>query len=210
MDSKTAIAQLKKLEKLLDKKKDIARLAAEGWDEDWKCLIATMLSAQTKDTTTLVVSEKLFNKFNSSEKLATAKLSELEKLIHSVNYHKNKARNIKETAKMISEKGIPLSVEKLIEFPGVGRKTANVFLAEAHGKETIGVDTHVARLSQKLGWTNHKIPSKIEKDLEKLFPKKYWNKINYVLVRFGQTFGKSRKKENELLKEIFTPLGVRD
>lgn len=201
MDSKIAIKQLKKLKKLVDNEENIGRLAAEDWDEDWKCLIATMLSAQTKDTTTIVVSEKLFNKFNSPEKLSLSKISELEKLIHSVNYHKTKAKHIKETARMISEKGIPLTVSELIKFPGVGRKTANVFLAEAHGKETIGVDTHVARLSQKLGWTKNKNPSKIEKDLEKLFPRKYWNKLNYILVRFGQTFGKSRKKEDELLKK---------
>jgi endonuclease-3 len=161
-----------------------------------------MLSAQTKDTTTVVVSEKLFEKFSSPERLAKAKISEIEKMIRSVNYHKTKARHIKETARMISENGIPLTIEGLIKFPGVGRKTANVFLAEAHGGQNIGVDTHVARLSNKLGWTKNKNPAKIEKDLEKLFPKKYWNEINYVLVRFGQTLGKSRKKEDLLLEKF--------
>jgi endonuclease-3 len=205
MNSQTAVKQLMKLKKLVDGTEDVGRLAAEGWDEDWKCLIATMLSAQTKDTTTVIVSENLFKKFNSPKKLSLAKISEIEKIIRSVNYHKTKAKHVKETAKMISEKGIPLTVEKLIEFPGVGRKTANVFLAEAHGGQNIGVDTHVARLSQKLGWTKNNAPEKIEKDLENLFQKKYWNSINYILVRFGQTFGKSRKKEDELLKEIFIP-----
>jgi endonuclease-3 len=202
MDSKTAIAQLKKLKRLVEKEEHVGRLAAEDWDEDWKCLIATMLSAQTKDTTTVVVSEKLFEKFSSPERLAKAKISEIEKMIRSVNYHKTKARHIKETARMISENGIPLTIEGLIKFPGVGRKTANVFLAEAHGGQNIGVDTHVARLSNKLGWTKNKNPAKIEKDLEKLFPKKYWNEINYVLVRFGQTLGKSRKKEDLLLEKF--------
>ncbi len=203
MENKLAIKQLNKLKKLVDKKKGVVRLAAEGWNEEWKCLIATMLSAQTKDTTTIVVSKKLFKKYSTTKKLGLAKVSEIEKLIHSVNYHKTKAKHVKETAKMISENGLPSSVEELIKLPGVGRKTANVFLAEARGLGAIGVDTHVSRLSQKLGWTKNKTPEKIEKDLEKLFPKKYWNSINYILVRFGQTFGRSRKKENELLEEMF-------
>ena len=95
---------------------------------------------------------------------------------------------------------IPESIEKLIELPGVGRKTANVFLAEI-GKDTIGVDTHVSHISQKLGWTKHQKPAQIEKDLESLFPKKYWSKINETLVRFGKTYT-SRKEKDELLREI--------
>ncbi len=203
MNSKIAVAQLKKLEKLVNKEEDVGRLAAEGWDEDWKCLIAIMLSAQTRDNMTIPVCNLLFTIYETPEKLAKANILEIEKYIKQVNYHKTKARNIKQTAKLISEKGIPLTVEKLIEFPGVGRKTANVFLAEAHGKDTIGVDTHVARLSQKLDWTKNETPEKIEKDLENLFPKEYWNSLNHILVRFGQTFGRSRKREDELLKEIF-------
>jgi len=205
MDSKLAIRQLNKLKKLVDSQAGVGRLAAEGWKEEWKCLVATMLSAQTKDTTTIVVSEKLFKKYSSPKKLGAAKVSEIEKSIRSVNYYKTKAKHIKETAKMISKNGLPGTVEELVKFPGVGRKTANVFLAEARGVGAIGVDTHVSRLSQKLGWTKNKTPEKIEKDLENLFPKKYWNSVNYILVRFGQTFGRSRKKEDTLLEEIFTP-----
>ena len=89
-----------------------------------------------------------------------------------------------------------------MELPGVGRKVANVYLVEAHNAPAIGVDTHVERISQKLGWTKNKVPGKIEKDLEKLFPKKYWNSINYIVVSFGQLFGTSRKKEDEILSNF--------
>jgi endonuclease-3 len=89
-----------------------------------------------------------------------------------------------------------------MELPGVGRKVANVYLAEAHNAPAIGIDTHVARISKKLGWTKHKEQKKIENDLEKLFPKRYWNSINYIVVSFGQTFGRSRKKEDELLRKL--------
>ena len=89
---------------------------------------------------------------------------------------------------------------KLILLPGVGRKTANVFLSE-YGADAIGVDTHVAYISKKLGWTKHKDPHKIEKDLERLFPRNYWRIINRTLVRFGKTY-QSRKKKDEILDRI--------
>jgi endonuclease-3 len=89
-----------------------------------------------------------------------------------------------------------------MELPGVGRKVANVYLVEAHNAQAIGVDTHVARVAQKLGWTKNKVPVKIEKDLEKLLPKKYWNSINYIVVSFGQLYGNSRRKEDEMLKKV--------
>jgi len=137
------------------------------------------------------------------EKLAKSQLQSIEKIIRPVNYHKTKARHIKETAKILSKIKVPDSLTELIKLPGVGRKTANVYLAEVHKKAAIGVDTHVGRLSRKLGWTKNTTPEKIEKDLEKLFPKKHWNSINYILVSFGQTYGRSKKKEDEKLKEIF-------
>ena len=95
---------------------------------------------------------------------------------------------------------VPHDFDKLLELPGVGRKTANVFLAE-HGKHALPVDTHVFYLSRKLGWTKDKKPHKVEEELKKLFPKKYWNRINSTLVRFGKTHT-SRIKKDELLKKI--------
>jgi endonuclease-3 len=95
---------------------------------------------------------------------------------------------------------VPETIDELITLPGVGRKTANVFLSEI-GENGIGVDTHVAYIAQALNWTHNKSPTKIELDLKKLFPKKYWNKINTTLVQFGKTH-QSRKKKKELLEKI--------
>ena len=134
--------------------------------------------------------------------MSKAKISKIERIIRRVNYHKTKSRNIIATSKAINQKGIPKNVEGLILLPGVGRKVANVYLAEAYKADVIGVDTHVGRISRKLSWTDKKNPYKVEKDLEKLFPKRYWRKINETLVKFGRIFGRSRIKEDEILKKI--------
>jgi len=190
MKTEKAVRQLYELEKLAPRD---MRLAAE-WSlkQKWKILIATILSAQTKDETTISVCNVLFKKFTSLKKLGNARLSSIEKIIRPINYYKTKARNIKKTARLLTGKKIPSKVDELLELPGVGRKVANVYLAVAENKNVIGVDTHVARLSQKLGWTKNTNPHKIEKDLEKLFPKRYYRDINYILVRFGRWFGRSR------------------
>jgi endonuclease-3 len=180
--------------------KDI-RLAAE-WDEPWQVLIATILSAQSRDVKTIEICDVLFRKYSSLEKLARARLSSVEKIIRSINYYKTKAKHIRESARIISKDGfIGESVEELIRVPGVGRKVANVYLVQVHGAAAIGVDTHVARISQKLGWSKSKSPHRIERDLEALFPRRYWNSINYIVVRFGQSV-RSRKREDEILKDL--------
>jgi endonuclease III len=189
--------------KQLDYIKNIAtkemRLAAQ-WPNDWQVLISTILSAQTKDETTIRVCEVLFKKYNSLAKLGNAQIKDIEKIIHSVNYHRTKAKNIISTAKILSKKSIPEDVKSLIELPGVGRKTANVFLAEFHKKAAIGVDTHVAFVSQYLGWTNNKDSHKIEQDLEELFPRGYWNGLNDTIVRFGRSY--NRKEQMAILDKI--------
>lgn len=206
MNSKIAIKQLKELKKLVSNNPDKPRLAAQGWKKDWQTLIAIILSAQTRDTKTIEVCEKLFKKYSTPKKLGEASQEDIKKEIHSINYHKTKAKHIKETAKILSKIKIPERLEELIKLPGVGRKTANVFLVEAKNAPAIGVDTHVSRLAIKLNWTDKKFEDKhgIEKDLENLFPRKYWNSINYILVSFGQTYGRSRKLEDENLKEIIS------
>lgn len=202
MDSDKAIKQLKAIEKIASEFGEEPRLAAEGWGENWKTLIAIMLSAQTRDSKTVAVCEKLFEKYRRVGNLAGASLGEIEKDIGSINFYKTKARNIKEVAEIISKDGIGDSVEDLIKLPGVGRKTANVYLVAIRNAAAIGVDTHVGRISWKLGWTGNKEPYKVEKDLERLFPKRYWNSINWILVRFGQSVGRSRKREDEVLGEV--------
>ena len=199
MDSEIAVRQLKEIKKLV--RGDETRLAAE-WADKWKVSISTILSAQTRDEVTIPVCEKLFEKYPSMIKLSKARVGSVEKIIRRINYHKTKARNIIATAKMVGGKRIPTSVDELLEFPGVGRKVANVYLAEAEAADTIGVDTHVARISFKLGWSESKNPHVIEKDLGKLFPKKYWGQINDALVRFGKSYGRSRRKEDEILAKL--------
>lgn len=195
-ETKRAIKQLELLGKISPKK---LRLAAE-WKEDWQVLISTILSAQTRDETTIRVCEKLFKKFDSPKKLGDAPIRDIANIIRPVNYHRTKSKNIKASAKIISAKGIPEKIEDLIKLPGVGRKTANVYIAEFHKGAAIGVDTHVSFISQKLGWTKHKNPHKIEEDLRKLFPKRYWRRINYNLVRFGRTY--NRRKQVEIINKL--------
>ncbi|MAH49500.1 endonuclease III [Candidatus Pacearchaeota archaeon] len=201
MNQEKAVWQLKEIEKLVGG--GGMRLAAE-WTEKWKILISTILSAQTKDETTIAISEILYKKYNSAEKLGSASLRDIEKIIRPVNYYKTKARHIKATAGIISKKGIPRDIDGLLGLAGVGRKVGNVYLAVAHNADVIGVDTHVARISRKMGWTLRRQDEKhkIEKDLEKLFPKEYWRSLNYILVRFGRMFGRSRKREDEILETL--------
>ena len=199
MDSKRAIRQLMEIKNLA---KDL-RLAADGWEEDWKTLIATLTSARTTDKKTIPVAQELFNRFNSVEKLSRASVRAIARIIRPVNFYKTKARHISSLAKILIGQfngKVPHDFAKLVELPGVGRKTANVFLAE-HGHGRIGVDTHVAYISKKMGWTKHEKQEKVEADLEKLFPERYWGEINWILVRFGQTY-KSRNKKNEILSEV--------
>ncbi|MFB6246852.1 MAG: endonuclease III [Candidatus Pacearchaeota archaeon] len=199
MRPQKAIKQLKELEK----KGGTMRLAAEEWKADYEILISTIMSARTRDEVTIPVAEKLFKKYPTPEKLARAKRESVEKAINPVNFYKNKAKNIHNCAKEIVEKyngEIPHDFEKLIELPGVGRKTANVFLSELQD-DAIAIDTHVWYISRYLAWTDKKDPEKVEKDLQELFPKNYWSKINPVLVRFGKKYT-SRKEKDELLDEI--------
>ena len=199
MNEKIALKQLEFMKKNSSK----MRLAAEKWKSQWQILIAIILSARTRDEKTISVAKKLFEKFSSSKKLANAKLSDVKRIIKPLNFYKNKSKNIINCSKIISEKykeKVPEKIEYLIELPGVGRKTANVFISEIGGKG-IGIDTHVSYASQKLGWTKNKKQEKIEEDLKKLFSKKYWNKVNSTLVRFGKTHT-GRREKDRLLEEI--------
>lgn len=199
VNTREAIRQLNELKRL---GKEI-RLAADGWNEDWKTLIATLMSARTTDKKTIPVAEELFKKYNSLVKLSRASTNHIGKIIRSVNFYKTKSKHIRELSQIIVKKyngKIPHEFEKLIELPGVGRKTANVFLAEQN-HDRIGVDTHVNWLSKQLGWTKSEKQEIVERDLEKLFPKKYWKDLNWILVRFGQTFP-SRTKKKEILERI--------
>ena len=199
MNPKTAIKQLKELDKLGKS----MRLAAEGWDEDWKTLISILLSARTRDEVTIAVSQKLVDRYPNLEALSKANLSEIENIIKSINFYKNKSKSVLGCAKALFEEHkckVPNTIDELIKLPGVGRKTANVYIAETGGLG-IGIDTHLSYCSQKLGWTKNKDPHKIEEDLKRLFPKQYWNSVNPIAVRFGKTY-MGKKKKDELLERI--------
>lgn len=199
MNEKIALKQLE----FMGLNNDKMRLAAEKWKNPWQTLVSIILSARTRDEKTIPVAKKLFEKFSSSKKLANAELSDVKKIIKPINFYKTKSKNIINCSRVISKKykgKVPDKMEELIELSGVGRKTANVFISETGG-EGIGIDTHVSYISQKLGWTSNKNPHKIEIDLKELFSKKYWNKVNATLVRFGKTHT-SRKEKDRLLEEI--------
>ena len=199
--SEVAISQLKALGKLAPKE---MRLAAE-WPKhkSWQVLISTILSAQTRDETTIAISKILYKKYPSLNKLANASLSSIQKIIRPVNYYKTKSKHVLSTSKILIKdfnSKVPNTLDELLTLPGVGRKVGNVYLAEAHKMNVIGVDTHVARISQKLGWSKNKNPHKIELDLQKLFPEKHWRSINYICVKFGRSH--SRKEEDEIFSKI--------
>jgi len=155
------------------------------------------------DETTIKYATILFKKYPSAIELSKANKADVEKIIRPINFYRNKSRNIIECANQIVKeyKGeVPMKFEDLIKLKGVGRKTANVFLSE-YGHDAIGVDTHLSYISNYLGWTKTKKPEIIEKDLEKLFPKKYWSRLNQNVVKFGKKYT-SKKEKNKLLDEI--------
>ena len=168
---------------------DERRLAAEDWKEHWQTLIATIMSAQSRDTTTIPIAEELFKRYPTLPKLASARYSDVLKMFKSLNYTKTKAKHVIEAAKFIMSefKGkLPDKMEQLTRIPGVGRKTANIVILEVHKKPAIAVDTHVHRLSNVLGLVKTKTPEQTERELKKFVPKKYWIDINYIFVRWGQ------------------------
>ena len=179
------------------------RLAAEGWGTGFQTLIATLLSARSLDETTIKYSSVLFERYSDARSLSNANISDIEKIIRPINFYRNKSRNIIACSKQLVEnyKGIPpKDFDELVELRGVGRKTANVFLAVENFDE-IGVDTHVNYISHFLGWTNGRNQAEVEEDLKKLFPRRYWRSINYILVKFGKTYT-SRRENDEVLNKI--------
>jgi endonuclease-3 len=162
----------------------------------WQLLVATMLSAQTTDKLVNTLTPDLFKKYQTVQAFASAPVEDIDAMIKKVNFHNNKAKNIKAAAQMIMEKHhgvVPQTMEALDALPGVARKTANVVLGDAFGKTSgIVVDTHVIRLANKFGLTTHKDPVKIEKDLMKIVPKEQWRFFGHYLVYFGREYCPAR------------------
>ncbi|MFN2541300.1 MAG: endonuclease III [Chthoniobacterales bacterium] len=162
-------------------------------------LIATILSAQCTDKRVNMVTPALFKKYRTAKDYAKTPPTELENAIKSTGFYRNKTKSIRAATSTIAQKfggKVPDSMEELRELPGVGRKTANVVLGNAFGKnEGIVVDTHVIRLSQRLGLTKHTSPEKIETDLMKLVPRKHWTNWSHWLIWHGRRRCYARKPD---------------
>ena len=172
----------------------------------WQLLIATMLSAQCTDARVNVVTKELFLKYKSPEDFAKADLKELEQAIHSTGFYHNKAKNIIACCRELVEKydgQVPNDLEALTSLPGVGRKTANVIRGNIFHEPSVVVDTHVKRISKKLGFTKEEDPEKIEYDLMKVLPKEHWILYNIQIITFGREicFARSPKCEECFLTE---------
>jgi len=167
----------------------------------FQLLVATILSAQATDAQVNTVTEKLFKKYKTPADFAKADLRELKRLVKSAGYFNQKAKRIKESAKIISEKyggKVPRTMEELVELPGVGRKTANIVLSYGFGRdEGIAVDTHVFRLSRRLGFSRANTPEKVEKDLMELIPKRQWGLVNGTLIFHGRAVCTARKPKHK-------------
>ncbi len=165
-------------------------------------LVATVLSAQSTDVQINRVTDKLFKKYRTAEDYASADLRELENDLYSTGFYKSKAKNIKTAAQMIVEKyngEVPKTMQELISLPGVGRKTANIVLARAFGVvEGIAVDTHVKRVSRRLGLTKNSDPAKIEPDLISLARKEDLDSISMTLIYHGRKICQARRPKCEI------------
>jgi len=159
----------------------------------FRILIATILSARTKDENTTKAADKLFKVYGTPKKLANAKVKDVEKMIKSVGFYHVKSKRIINAAKIILTKyngKVPANMDKLVDIPGVGRKTANCVLVYAFEEPAIPVDTHVHRISNRLGLVETKTPEETEMALREKIPKKYWLPINNTFVMYGQNICK--------------------
>ena len=170
---------------------------ALNFETPLQLLLATILSAQSTDKTVNTVTPALFKRYKTAKDFARAKPEDLEKMVHSTGFFRNKAKSIQGACRMIVEKHggeVPKTMEELLELPGVARKTANVVLGVAFKiAEGVVVDTHVQRLSGRLDLTKEERPEKIEEDLMKLFPRDRWIHLSHLLIHHGRAVCEARK-----------------
>jgi len=160
-----------------------------GTSFPWAVLVSTIISLRTKDDVTLTASEKLLEKAANPAELSALKQEKIEKLIYPAGFYRNKAASLKKIAAILLEQHdgkVPSSMEDLLSLPGVGRKTANLVLNEAFDLDAICVDIHVHRISNRCGWLTSKGPEETEMILRGILPKKFWKRINRLLVLYGQ------------------------
>ena len=172
----------------------------------WQLLIAVIMSAQCTDARVNIVTADLFKKYDTVEKFAAADLAELEQDIHSIGFYHMKAKNIIACCRALVERfggEVPRTIEELTSLAGVGRKTANVIRGNIYNEPSIVVDTHVKRISRKLGLTKEEDPVKIEEDLMKVLPRDHWILWNIHIITLGRTICIARRPKCEecFLKE---------
>ena len=175
------------------------RKTALTFNSPFQLLIATILSAQCTDVQVNRVTKSLFKRYTSPQDYVRAPISELESEIRSTGFFRSKAKSIKGCSQRLLESfqgQVPTTMEAMITLPGVGRKTANVVLGAAFGVPGVVVDTHVKRLSGRLGLTNQQDPDKIEKDIEKLLPPDQWRRFSDILIYHGRDVCKARRPEH--------------
>jgi endonuclease-3 len=199
--------------RLLEKEHSDAEIAL-AFKNPLELLISTVLSAQCTDKRVNIVTKTLFKKYETLEDYAKADIKELEQDIRSTGFYHNKARHIKKCCQMLIEKfgsQVPRTMEELLELPGVARKTANIVLSNVFGiVEGIAVDTHVRRLSERLGLTQNKNQDKIEQDLMKIVPKEMWMRFSDLLVFHGRRICMAKKPKcgecvlNKICPSAFT------
>jgi endonuclease-3 len=205
-------ARARRIVRLLAKEYPDARCALHH-DNPLQLLIATILSAQCTDARVNMVTPGLFARYPDAKAFASAAPRELEAAIQSTGFFRNKARNILECCKQLIAKyhgHVPKTMEELIDLPGIGRKTANVILGNAYDVPGITVDTHVRRLSRRMGLTNHTDPAKIEQDLMHLIPKKEWTMFSHRMIFHGRQVCFARKPNCPgcVLSKVCPKIGV--
>jgi endonuclease-3 len=190
--------RIKEIINILEKIYPEAKTALK-FENPFQLLIATILSAQTTDERVNKVTSTLFKKFKKPEDFVNANLDEIMEEIKSINFYRNKAKNIKKLSEILVKEfngKVPDKMEELIKLPGVARKTANVVLSQAYGKaEGIVVDTHVRRVSNRLGLTKNTDAEKIEKDLMKIIPEEKWIDFPFRLILFGRNICKAKNPD---------------
>lgn len=168
----------------------VEKIADSSKEKPFEVLISTMLSAQTRDEVTHAASTRLFKVARSPRTMAKLSVPEIRELIYPVSFYRNKARHVKAACEQILTRfggRVPDTMEELLTLPGVGRKTANLVLILAHAsKENICVDTHVHRISNRMGWARTKNPEQTEHALYKVVRRKWWPLVNLYLVTWGQ------------------------
>lgn len=165
-------------------------------EDPFELLISTILSAQSTDAQVNRLTPKLFQRFRDARSMSKASKKELEKLVHSSGYFHVKAKRIRDVSAALVKKfggSVPGSMEELLTLPGVGRKTANIVLNVSFGMvEGIAVDTHVFRVSRRLGLASSKTPEKVEQELMNVFPKEYWSRVSMLLILHGRAICHAR------------------